>query len=661
MEKQKYIDTKAERCFWHGFKKLGILVMSVSVISGMPCLQSRSYAVEAEEIYLQEDAENILHDGSQENVRETLREIPAESFTQTKEREGVAQTIWVDGLTVEDEDFYPYVDGKTSKYFVTKHSSENGWYDINKVFDDKDGELCAGATAANMLHWWMDQNAHYIEEYLQENPENGKISIGDKSYNFGDFREMYEQGGYVDKSRFFDFLKEAFGRIVWTDKILDLYINGYPYRHTYFKNTTGTNYNVSELNFFYKVFGNQLLTDLHDFRYMSREEVSERLMHELEAGRALGIAYANRTARGHVVTLWGADFDKNEQVVALYISDSDDYDMKVEGSRIGLRRYRVNEGKYGVRITGFLDENSGAEVTTLYTLSTGEEYWERYFSGEKKPMPEKLPESNPNKSEEQSESNTKESENVPESNPKEPESNLKESENAPESNPKEPESIPNESKKMSQSNPNKTEKQPESNPNKSETQQKQKEDIGAENKELQQYPVLPKNEGKGKAGTGGSTTSRGTGGSGSGGTSRGTGGFGSGGTSRGTGGSGSGGTNRGTGGSVGGKSGNLQKSGAAKVGKNEEKGMWKSDAKGWWYQNADGSWPKSSWKQLTWDGRTEWYYFNTEGYMVAGWQSIGGKWYYFYDKTIQGHTFGSMAADTVIDGYRLGADGDLKS
>ncbi|MEH7073902.1 SGNH/GDSL hydrolase family protein [Neobacillus drentensis] len=44
------------------------------------------------------------------------------------------------------------------------------------------------------------------------------------------------------------------------------------------------------------------------------------------------------------------------------------------------------------------------------------------------------------------------------------------------------------------------------------------------------------------------------------------------------------------------------------------------------------------------------YYLNPDGSRVTGWKQISTKWYYF-DKD------GFMAANTIVDGYKLGADG----
>lgn len=64
----------------------------------------------------------------------------------------------------------------------------------------------------------------------------------------------------------------------------------------------------------------------------------------------------------------------------------------------------------------------------------------------------------------------------------------------------------------------------------------------------------------------------------------------------------------------------------------------------------------TGWKLLN----DTWYFLSQEagannGKMLAGWQLINGKWYYF--STEAGANYGKMLANTVVDGYALGADG----
>jgi len=85
----------------------------------------------------------------------------------------------------------------------------------------------------------------------------------------------------------------------------------------------------------------------------------------------------------------------------------------------------------------------------------------------------------------------------------------------------------------------------------------------------------------------------------------------------------------------------------------------------WYYGNVDGDrkfgWVSSNdkWYYLGNDGIMEtgwvsvenkWYFLNNDGAMQTGWVIDSDKWYYLYDN-------GSMAANTTINGYKLGASG----
>ena len=118
----------------------------------------------------------------------------------------------------------------------------------------------------------------------------------------------------------------------------------------------------------------------------------------------------------------------------------------------------------------------------------------------------------------------------------------------------------------------------------------------------------------------------------------------------------------------------------AKGGYRDATGTWRLN--GWWFLYDDGTFPHSEWVYLTWNGRSDWYYFdvdgwmednwfywnnnwyylhtkydNTRGHMYTGWHEIDGKWYYFNTASDKG-TLGAMLADTTTpDGYRVDANG----
>jgi hypothetical protein len=86
----------------------------------------------------------------------------------------------------------------------------------------------------------------------------------------------------------------------------------------------------------------------------------------------------------------------------------------------------------------------------------------------------------------------------------------------------------------------------------------------------------------------------------------------------------------------------------------------------WSFVNTDGT-NATGWLQ---DGAT-WYYLKADGVMATGWQNVGGTWYYlagsgamltgWYTDTTgtwyYSNGSGAMLANTVVDGYKLGASG----
>jgi len=95
----------------------------------------------------------------------------------------------------------------------------------------------------------------------------------------------------------------------------------------------------------------------------------------------------------------------------------------------------------------------------------------------------------------------------------------------------------------------------------------------------------------------------------------------------------------------------------AKAATKPANGDWMQDSKGWWYKQHDGSYPKNTWLQLSYNNKSNWYYFDEQGYMQTGWKLVNGKWYYMYENTEGGNTKGAMAASTTINGYRVDASG----
>ncbi len=125
------------------------------------------------------------------------------------------------------------------------------------------------------------------------------------------------------------------------------------------------------------------------------------------------------------------------------------------------------------------------------------------------------------------------------------------------------------------------------------------------------------------------------------------------------GGSGSGGSGLSFGGGV---KGSRRGSGKNAVSAEFMSGTWMLDSVGWWYRYENGTWPAGQWLYLSWQNRSDWYYFNDAGYMVTGWyhDTAAGCWYYLHPKAdgTRGHMYTGWH---LIDGkyYYFNSSGRL--
>ena len=78
-------------------------------------------------------------------------------------------------------------------------------------------------------------------------------------------------------------------------------------------------------------------------------------------------------------------------------------------------------------------------------------------------------------------------------------------------------------------------------------------------------------------------------------------------------------------------------------------GWYKDEADGKWYHLGSSGAMTIGWHKGESDGK--WYHLGSSGAMTTGWyKDIDGKWYYL-------NSDGSMASNTIIDGFKIGADG----
>lgn len=327
----------------------------------------------------QERKENIQDKA--ENIKEALITAKNNNVVQYTDEEGETRTvIWAKGINAPvmgaGGDFRKEVtQGGLDTYVIYKapFSSGDGWYDVNKTRSggniDIDKNLCFAATASNMLHWWFDQNSENVDNYIAK---NGDIIRANR--RLSELKNSFES---QEESKIFELYKVLYGyneRGFYTDLLMDLFINGYRPRLSGATNIENDNL-IPDNNggFFYDVFKGEKLTDRTDGG--DYEYLSEKLKEVFGDGGLVGLSH-KALSRNHIVTLWGAEYDLNGNLKAVYVSDSDDQDE----SDVGMKRYEVrNVGGKAKLSTNISDKSAGAAVGYLHILYLGSNRWNNYF------------------------------------------------------------------------------------------------------------------------------------------------------------------------------------------------------------------------------------------------------------------------------------------
>lgn len=335
---------------------------------------------------IQEQPNNTVNEDNAEDkaerIKDTLTTPKNNNVVQYTDEDGEIRTIiWAKGINApvmgEGGDFHKEItQGGSDTYEIYKapFSSGDGWYDVNKTRSggniDIDKNLCFAAVASNMLHWWFDQNIENVDNYIAK---NGDITHANRQLS--DLKTSFES---QEESKIFELYKVLYGyneRGFYTDLLVDLFINGYTP-----KLSGATNIERDDLvpdnngGFFYDVFKEKKLTDrTYGGRY---ESLSEDLKLELGRGGLVGLSHKVFSRNNHIVTLWGAEYDLNGKLSAVYVSDSDDQDE----SNVGMKRYEVrNVGGIAKVSTNITDKSAGAAVGYLHILYLGSEQWNNYF------------------------------------------------------------------------------------------------------------------------------------------------------------------------------------------------------------------------------------------------------------------------------------------
>ncbi|CEO10520.1 glucan endo-1 [[Clostridium] sordellii] len=289
--------------------------------------------------------------------------------------------VFSKGVTPPSDDDYTILSAAGYIMPVTPYKPGMGWYDANKVFNRSgDDYLCSGATAANMLNWWMDQNADYINRYLDLHGENSTCI----NKEFGISQNATISNFRKNPDDLFRYITKCFGntnkKVLHAGDTMFWFLNGHDLHCTLSLNKVD-----DRGGFFPDVF--------HDYYSLVNqkgciyfEQLNYLLLNNLYHNKGIGLSYNASSRFNHIVSLWGAKFDANGNLIGVFITDSNDGKKLIDnksGNTYGMiYKNIVKEVKTGApKITNKVTPNGdvGSTVLGLQTLDTGKSIWENYF------------------------------------------------------------------------------------------------------------------------------------------------------------------------------------------------------------------------------------------------------------------------------------------
>ena len=267
--------------------------------------------------------------------------------------------------------------------FVTPDKG-NFYYDVNKKEQSGiDRLMCYAAVSANQLHFFFKANETNIQKYLNYLEKN---NLNEEKRNIiSSFVDSYhgQNSSYI----YHDVFISMFSSLSYAhnaDVVNDFVLNGYPLptkeNAEGFMNidnslTVPSSSKYSSL--FYEVFKGKKLTERKNAG--DYDNLSKNILQAMKEGKILSLVHTTSGLNTHIVTVYGAEVDINNNLVALYLTDSDNTDESYSYQALERKLIKNSQGAAKLSINT-KDINHGATITSLITLDTGKALFSNFFT-----------------------------------------------------------------------------------------------------------------------------------------------------------------------------------------------------------------------------------------------------------------------------------------
>ena len=349
------------------------------------------------------------------------------NLTQAKNENPNVRIEWIHGITaptsgekkrisIAGSDATDY--HKMSHIFMWEETPTTTFFNARKVTHTGapdegylDGKQCWAKTNANMLHWWFTQNERYIEAYRAKNPER----IAKKAKELEAVVPAFYKSTGVDKSELK--LYEPFYRRELPNEeehkkssIANIYRRNF-INHG---NSIGIGlkwYLVGHSNFAKnKKYSPALFDDVFDRGnafseddtalittkgLATKKEFEEILKDALKSKKAVALNKWGTDRSQHAITLWGAAFDEDDNILAVYVVDNNDHENKIFPYGIwyqkGIDIYaepqldQNDKARFNPYLIDYISNvyDSKHYIGEITTLATGEAQWQAWLNKNK--------------------------------------------------------------------------------------------------------------------------------------------------------------------------------------------------------------------------------------------------------------------------------------
>ena len=263
----------------------------------------------------------------------------------------------------DDDKIFFWYETETTKWFNNRKVSLLGI----SAPEGADGNQCWAKTASNLLQWWFVQNKDNIDRYIQHKSQAEKDQ----------YVHYYKRELPTEKEKEKSNIANAFRLKAHNGKLGDYIISGLAWYLYGNANISRKDRPAFEGPALFKDIFNKENTPIKRETVYDKTSFNEIISKALKSKKAIGIdiwGSKGKNDYAHAITLWGAAFDEEENIIAIYVVDNN-----FKENRIFPYGIYYKEGKpylFNYPNNDFVSNKYVGQVTTL---DIGEKQWKEWF------------------------------------------------------------------------------------------------------------------------------------------------------------------------------------------------------------------------------------------------------------------------------------------